>query len=49
MFGFWITPSRISMARAMVSLSADAAPPESTVCRCGNRAALTSQVAEFHR
>ena len=49
MAGFWMTPSRISMARRMVGSASQAARPAMTVRRNGSSASLISQVAEFHR
>ena len=36
------------MARRMVGSDSHAPGPASTVSRCGSRASLISQVAEFH-
>jgi hypothetical protein len=47
--GFWMTPSRISIARRIVWSVSHAAGPSSTVPRYGSRAWLISQVAEFQR
>ena len=49
MRGLRMTPSRISMARWIVSFASHAGGPVSTGRRCGSRASLISQVAEFHR
>ena len=49
MAGFWITPSRISMALRMVSSASQASLPAITVRRKGRSASLISQVAEFQR
>ena len=46
--GFWMTPSRISMARRIVTSSSQPAGPRRTLRRWGRRASLMSQVAEFH-
>ena len=46
---FWIAPSRISMARLMVSSASQASGPDSTVPTKGSSASLFSQVAEFQR
>src|ERR1017187_8112991 len=47
--GFWITPSRISIARRIVWSVSHAAGPASTVPRYGSSASLISQVAESQR
>ena len=47
--GLTTTPSRISMARRMVSLASHPDGPSSTGRRNGISASLTSQVEEFHR
>ena len=49
MSGFTIMPSRISMARRIVSSSSHASGPPRIVGRYGINASLISQVAEFHR
>ena len=49
MRGFWITPSRISIARSIVSLAPHAAGPDMTIGRYSSSASLFSHVAEFHR
>ena len=46
---FMILPSRISIARLMVSLASQASGPDITVSMKGIRASLFSQVAEFQR
>ena len=47
--GFRITPSRISIARRIVSSCPRPSGPPITVRRYGMSASLISQVAEFHR
>ncbi len=49
MLGFTMWPSRISIARLIVSSWAQESGPPSTVSTKGNKASLISHVAEFHR
>ena len=47
--GLRTTPSRISIARRMVSFAVQAPGPVITVSRNGSSASLISQLDEFHR